>query len=257
MLTEIQAALGAAVTMVFTFVPRLLAFAAVLLIGWLVAKALEKAMDAVLEKVGFDRVVERGGIKKALDRSSYDASSLLSRLVFYVVMLFVLQLSFGVWGPNPVSAMLDGVIGYMPNIFAATLIVVVGAAIAAAVADVLRAALGGLSYGKALATAASVAILVVAGFAALTQLQIAPAIVVGLFYAILAAVVGVIVVAFGGAGVQPMKAYWQRMLARIDREAPALSEAAKQMPDAAKQRTQERTRQAREVVGVGGPRPSY
>lgn len=257
MLTEIQAALGAAVTMVFTFVPRFLAFAAVLLIGWFIAKALEKAMDAILERVGFDRVVERGGVKKALDRSKYDASSLMSRLVFYLVMLFVLQLSFGVWGPNPVSAMIDGVIGYMPNIFAAAIIVVVGAAIAAAVGDLLKAALGGLSYGRGLATAASTAILVVAAFAALTQLQIAPAIVVGLFYAILAAVVGVIVVAFGGAGVQPMRAYWQRMLMRIDREAPAIGEAAKAMPDVAKQRARERANETREMIGAGGPRPSY
>lgn len=263
MINEIQAALGQAVTMVFTFVPKFIAFIAVLLLGWFVARLVEKAMDAVLERLHFDRLVERGGIKRMLSRSRYDASSLLSRLVYYIVMLFVLQLSFGVWGPNPVTAMLDRVVGYLPDVFAAAVIVIVGAAIAAAVADMLSAGLGSLSYGKVLSGVASGAIIAVAVFAALTQLGIAPAIVVGLFYAILAAAVGILVVAVGGAGIQPMRSYWQRALMRIDAEAPAMSQAARDMPQVARQRAEERAQQARQAAqgAQGGqrhqPRPSF
>ena len=46
---------------------------------------------------------------------------------------------------------------------------------------------------------AGTAILVIGIFAALDQLQIAPVIVNGLFYALLAIIVGVAIVAFGGA----------------------------------------------------------
>lgn len=251
MLNEIQAAIGAAITMVATFVPKFIAFLVVLLVGWLIAKGIGRALDAILERVGFDRLVERGGIKKALSRSRYDASTLLSKIVYYIVMIFVLQLAFGVFGPNPVSNMLDGVVGYLPNVFAAGLIIVVGAAIAAGVADIVSAALSGLSYGRALAGSASVAILVVTVFAALDQLNIAPAIVTGLFYAILAVVAGVLIVSLGGSGIQPMRDYWSRMLSRIDREMPSVSEAAKGAPQAAKERTQQRTQQAREMVGSG------
>lgn len=242
-MNEIQAALGSAVTMVVTFVPKLVAFLLVFFIGWLVAKAIAKALDAILERVGFDKLVERGGIKKALSRSKYDASSLLSKLVYYIVMLFVLQLSFGVWGPNPVSEMINRVVAYLPNVFAAGVIMIVGAAIAAAVADLTMASFGSLSYGKALSAAVSGAILAVSVFAALTQLRIAPAIVVGLFYAILAAAVGIIVVAFGGAGIQPMRTYWQRMLMRMEAEAPAMSMAARQAPQAARERAEQRAAQ--------------
>jgi len=248
MINEIQAGLGAAFTMVVTFIPRFLAFLVVLLIGWLVAKGVERAMDAILERVGFDRLVERGGIKKALARSRYDASSLLSKIVYYVVMLFVLQLSFGVFGPNPVSDMLNGIVAYLPNVFAAGLIVVIGAAIAAAVADLVSAATGSLTYGKALAAAASIAILVVTVFAALDQLNIAPAIVTGLFYAILAVVVGVLVVSIGGAGVMPLREYWSRFLMRMDRDAPQMAMAARQAPQATQQRVQERREQVRSGV---------
>lgn len=252
MIDQIQAGFGQAINMVITFVPRLLAFLAVLFIGWLVAKAIEKAMDAILERVGFDRLVERGGIKRAMARSKYDASSLLSRIVYYIVMLFVLQLSFGVWGPNPVSTMLDRVVAYLPNVFAAGLIVVVGAAIAAAVREIITAATGQLTFGKVLGSAAGIAILVVTAFAALDQLNIAPAIVTGLFYAILAIVVGVLVVAVGGAGIQPMREYWGRALMAIDRQTPQMSAAMRQAPDNVKMRAEERKEQAqREMAGVG------
>ncbi len=66
-------------------------------------------------------------------QSQYDASSLLAKVVFYVIFLFVLQLAFGMFGPNPVSELITGVVAYLPNVFAAILIIVVGAAIAAGV----------------------------------------------------------------------------------------------------------------------------
>jgi hypothetical protein len=55
---------------------------------------------------------------------------------------------------------------------------------------------------------AGMAILVVGIFAALDQLQIAPVIVNGLFYALLAIIVGVAIVAFGGGGIQTARRYW-------------------------------------------------
>src|SRR4051812_39601843 len=106
-------------TTFMTFVPRLLLAIVILVIGYFVAKLLSRLLDAVLKRVGFDRLVERGGIKRALARTNYDASSLLGRVVFFAVMLFVLQFAFGVFGPNPISTMLNAVIAFLPNLFSA------------------------------------------------------------------------------------------------------------------------------------------
>lgn len=203
-----------------TFVPKFLAFLVVLIVGYFVAKAIGKLFDQVLERVGFDRAVERGGIKKALEKSQYDASSLISKVIFYALFLLVLQLAFGIFGPNPVSALIAGVVAYLPKVAAAIIIVVVAAAVAAAVKEIVQSALGALSYGKTVAMAASAAILVIGVFAALSQLQIAPAIVNGLFYALLAVVVGSAVIAIGGGGIQPMRARWESALAKWDQEKP-------------------------------------
>jgi len=51
---------------VVLFLPKLVGFLLILIIGYFIAKALEKILTKVLQKVGFDRAVERGGIKKAL-----------------------------------------------------------------------------------------------------------------------------------------------------------------------------------------------
>lgn len=48
------------------------------------------------------------------------------------------------------------------------------------------------------------------------ELQIAPAIVNGLFYALLAIVVGSAVIAIGGGGLVPMRDRWKNVLAKYD-----------------------------------------
>lgn len=185
--------------------PKIALFLVILIVGWIVAKAVARLLDTVLDKIGFDRWVERGGVRKALGGTPYDASDLLAKVVFYALFLIVLQLAFGVFGPNAVSDLIAGIVSYLPNIFVAILILVVASYLASAVRDIARGALSGVEYGNLLATAAYVAVLVIGIFAALDQLEIAPAIVTGLFYAILAVFAGSAIVAIGGGGIAPMR----------------------------------------------------
>jgi Conserved TM helix len=213
---------------VVTFVPKLVAALLIVLVGYFVAKLVSRILDRILERVGFDRVVERGGVRQVLARSKYDPSDILAKLVFWTIMLFVLQLAFGVFGPNPVSDLLRGLIAYLPNIFVAILILVVAAAIARAVTDLLASLLGAMQGGQLLAKGAGIAILVFAAFAALDQLQIAPRIVTGLWYAILAIVVGSTIVAVGGGGIRPMQRYWERAAGKAEERGPQLRQQVQQ-----------------------------
>ena len=219
---DLEGGLERAWESILTFVPKLLGFLLILGIGYFVAKALESLLDRILERVGFDRIVERGGLRTALARSKLDASSILARIVFYVAFLFLLQLAFGLFGPNPISDVLEGIIAFLPNLFVAVVIVVITAAIATGAKTVIESVLGGLSYGRVLAVTAAVAIWFIGIAAALNQVDIAPEIVNGLFYAMLALVVGVGIVAVGGGGIQPMRERWQRALTRLDAEAPRI-----------------------------------
>ena len=176
MLDNIGSALGDGLSLVVTFVPRLLLFLVILLIGWLIAKALRKAVNAILERVGFDRAVERGGVGRALARSKYDASDLVAAVVYYAILLITLQLAFGAFGPNPISDLLASIVAFLPALAVAIVIVVIAAAIAAAVRDLISSAMGGLSYGKVLANIAAIFIIALGVIAALSQIGIAVAV---------------------------------------------------------------------------------
>jgi hypothetical protein len=225
------------------FLPTFVGFLLILIIGYFVAKLIARIVGRVLERLGFDRAVERGGVGRALARSKYDASSLLGKIVFYALMLFVLQLAFGLFDPNPVSDLIQGVIAYLPKLFAAILIVVVGAAIAAAVKEIVEASIGGLSYGRALAVAAGAAVLFITFFAALNQLEIAQEVFNGLYFAVLAIIVGSAIVAIGGGGVRTMQRYWERAATRAEQETSKIRREAEGSKERIQQRAQDRSQQ--------------
>jgi hypothetical protein len=250
---DLEGGLESAWESILTFVPKLLGFLLILGIGYFVAKALEKVLDRILERVGFDRLVERGGLRTMLARSRLDASSILARIVFYVAFLFVLQLAFGLFGPNPISDLLEGIIAFLPRLFVAIVIVVIAAAVATAVKTLVESLLGGLGYGRMLAMIGAAAIWVVGIAAALNQVEIAPEIVNGLFYAMLALIVGVGIVAIGGGGIQPMRERWQRALLRMDQEAPRMRQEAQANAGRARTEMREKTDEVRREMRQASP----
>jgi hypothetical protein len=246
---DIQGGLSEAWERIVVFAPKLLGFLAILIIGYFIAKLLARVVDRLLERVGFDRWVERGALAQALERSKFDASDVMATIVFWAAFLLVLQLAFGVFGSNPVSDLIAGLIAYLPKVFAAVLILVIAAALAKVVAELLGATLGAVAGGEWIARGAGIAILVVGVFAALNQLEIAPEIVNGLFYALLAIIVGSAIVAIGGGGIQTMRRYWERASSRAEEKGSEVKTQAD--PDAARRRVEQAREQMSQTSGTG------
>lgn len=254
---------------VLLFIPRAIAFIVILVVGWLIARAVLKIVDVALERVGFDRAVERGGVKRALERTKYDASDILAKLAYYAVLLFTLQFAFGVWGPNAISDLIRGVISWLPRAFVAIVIIVVAAAIANAVRDLVTGALGGLSYGKILADLAAVFILALGVIAALNQVGIATTVTTPVLIAVLATIAGILIVGVGGGLVKPMQNRWDGWLDRAAEESRAIREQRqaqgagrtdyeRQMADrSAAERTQAMSRGQETMSGARGGQGTY
>ncbi|MFD7654004.1 hypothetical protein ACFV4N_08500 [Actinosynnema sp. NPDC059797] len=213
-------AAGDALRSVVTFLPKLVGFLVVLLIGWIVARLLRTAVNKVLERVHFDRAVQRGGVGDALARSKFDASGLVAQIVYYAVLLIALQIAFGLFGSNPVSDLLTGIVAWLPRAIVAIVIIVVAAAVARAVRDLTERALGGLSYGPMLGKIASWFIIGIGVIAALNQIGVATTVTTPILIAILATVGGILVVGVGGGLVRPMQQRWDGWLTRAEQEAP-------------------------------------
>jgi hypothetical protein len=217
---DISGGISSAWTAIANFVPKLVAFLVIMLIGWVIAKVLGKVVGMVLGKVGFDRVVERGGLKQMLERNNYNASTLIAKVVYYAILLIALEVAFGVFGPNPISNILTAIVGWLPKLIVAMLIIVIVGAIAKAVKDLVGGALSGLSYGRMLGTVAAVFIWGLGIIAALNQMGIATTVTTPVLVTVLATIGGVVVVGMGGGLIMPMRQRWETWIGRMEAQLP-------------------------------------
>ena len=204
---------------VTTFVPKLIGFLLILLVGFFIAKAVAKILDKVLERVGFDAAVEKGPVKQALSASKYDASDIVSKLAFYTIFIPFLSAAVGTLGIVALQRPLEQFIALIPKIIVGVLLVVIGGVVAGAAKKLIEGALGGLSYGKVLANAVSILILLVFLKAALDQVGIATAVTGPILIAILATVAGILIVGVGGALITPMRGRLEQALTKATDEA--------------------------------------
>jgi hypothetical protein len=200
---------------------RLVAFLIILVIGWFIARLLAKLADRLLDRLRVNAAAERSGLRKWTGK--YRASELIAKLVYYAVLLFTLELAFNVFGPNPVSNMLSGIVNWLPKAFVAVIIIVVAAAVAKAVYDIAHNALGQLSYGRFVARAAQVIIIALGLIAALNQIEVATSVTMPVLIAALATIGGIAVVGLGGGLIAPMRQRWERALGRVETESIKVS----------------------------------
>ena len=203
---------------VATIAPKIVVFLVILLLGRIVVGFIRRAVKKVLERAGFNRIVERAGLTKALSSSNTSPSGTVAKLLYYALMLLVLTTAFAVFGStNPVSQMLNKVVAFLPKVFVAVAIVVVAGFLARVVREIVASMLHGkVSSSDMIAKGVGITIMVIGGFAALNQLEIAPAIINGLFYAALAVIVGSAIIAIGGGGIGPMRRQWERAISRVE-----------------------------------------
>jgi small-conductance mechanosensitive channel len=178
-----------------SYIPQLIGAIVILIVGYLIAKVLQAVVVRVLEGIGFDRWMERGGIKQFFDRADTEHTphSILGRLVFWFVFIIAITMAADALGIPQVSAVLAQLIAYIPNIIAAILILILAALLANFLSSIVRGATG----SDILASVARYAIIVYAVFAALTQLGVAVELTAPTFLIVLGAVALAAAIAFG------------------------------------------------------------
>lgn len=186
----------------FAFLPNLLAFLVILVIGFIVAKIVSGIVKKVGEKAGLDKALHESDAKQYVDRVMPDASpsAAIGKVFFYIIFVFVLTAAIGALKIPAVTTFMNQVLAYLPNVIAAIVIFVVAAAVAGAVAGGVAKLLGDTPTGKVVATAVPSLVMLIAVFMILNQLKIAPAIVQITYTALLGAVALASALAFGLGG---------------------------------------------------------
>lgn len=187
------------INQIAAFLPHLAAALGILLAGFAIAKMVERGTDLTLHRVGFDRWMRDGGVIEALERAgtSLDPSTVLAKLVFWTVMLLVILLAANALGVEAVSSLFAELLGYIPNVIAAVIVLVLGILLGEFVKDLVLASAGVLPGGPTLARAAKAAVILLAAFMALEQLNIAQDIVLVFFIAVVGAAALAAGIAFG------------------------------------------------------------
>lgn len=199
---EISESLQQGVDDLVGFLPRLIGFLLILLIGWLIAKALGKAVELALEKLGTDRALESGSTGPYVAQAMPDISPsrLVGRVVFWFVFLGALSIAIASLGVNALNDFLADVFSYLPNVVAAILIFVVAGAVAGWLGKTAARLLGDTPTAKLAAAVLPVLVMAIAVFMILNQLQIATQIVTITYAALLGAVALGMALAFGLGG---------------------------------------------------------
>lgn len=199
---EISESLQQALDDLIGFLPRLIGFLIILVIGLLVAKALQKLVAMGLEKVGADRALRSGTSGEYVQRLLPDVSpsDVIGRVVFWFVFLGALSIAISSLGLAVLNDFVADVFNYLPNVIAAILILVLAVPIAGGLAKLADRAFGDTPTGKLMTTAAPALVMGIAVFMVLNQLRIATDIVTITYAALMGAVALGAALAFGLGG---------------------------------------------------------
>ena len=233
------------ISQIVLFFPQLLAALGILLAGYAIAKMVERGTDAAMHRIGFDRWMRDGGVSEALERAgtTLDASTVLAKLVFWTVMLLVILMAANALGLTVVSSLFGELLTYILNVIAAVIVLVLGLLLGEFVKDLILASAGAVHGVPTLARVAKGAVVILAVFMALEQLNIAEDIVLVAFIAVVGAAALAAGIAFGLGS--------QKIAAEIARD---WYERSREIAHRASENKETATHEAPPSTG-GGPSP--
>ena len=203
-------------TGVASFAPRLVAAVVIFVVGWVIAHALGKVVEQILRSLKIDKALQSLGVEEPIERAGIklDVGVFIGALVKWFVIVVFLTATVDVLGLTQVTDFLkDDVLGYLPNVFVAAMILVVAALIADAVGKLVTgsAKAANLPSSGFLGGVSRWAIWVFAILAALYQLGIAGPMVQTLFIGIVGALALGLGLAFGLGGKDAAAKYLERL----------------------------------------------
>lgn len=186
----------------FGFIPNILAFLVILVIGYVIAKIARTAINKILDGLKVDDTLHRSDAGQFIERVSPDAkpSHLIGGVAFWFIFLFALSAAIGALKIPALTDFITQVQVFLPNIIAAVLIFVIAAAIAGAVGGLAHKLMGDTPTGRVVRAVGPGLVLAIGTFMVLNQLKIAPAIVTITYAAIMSLLVLAGGLAFGLGG---------------------------------------------------------
>ena len=191
--------LQASLSQLWDFIPGVLGAAAVLIAGYVLAKAVQKGALRLLRRVHLNDVLRKGGVMQAVDRpgTHFNPTRVLASLLFWLVMFTVMLVAANALGLDSLAQVFSELVSYVPSVIAAIVIVILGIVLGDVVAGLILAGTGSLHGGPTLARAGKGGVIILAVFMSLQQLGVATDIVTTAFAIIFGAIALALALSFG------------------------------------------------------------
>ncbi|MGO1819462.1 MAG: mechanosensitive ion channel [Senegalia sp. (in: firmicutes)] len=133
------------------FIPNLIGAGLILFVGWLLAKLAKEVVMNLSKGFGVDRLPEKLGISKRDNTknptTSVNLSKIIGNIVYALVIIPVAISALQVLNIEAISEpainMLDKILAIIPNIIAASILIIIGVLVAKLVADLIKGLLSG------------------------------------------------------------------------------------------------------------------
>lgn len=135
----------------FDTVPNVVMAIVIFFIGYIIAKIVAKIIRTALEKIGIDKVAEKLNEIDIVQKANMDIkfSAVLSKFVYYILLLFFTIVSTSVLGIPEVSNLVTDIFTFIPNLIVALIVLVLGTLLADALRGFINTALTSLGISSA------------------------------------------------------------------------------------------------------------
>ena len=207
---------------VIAFLPNLLAMITILIIGFLIAWMFKKILCRFLRAIQFDRLSERWGLTHILSRGGaiHSPADLLSRFFYWVLVLITLIMGVNALEVAATQNLIAQFFNYLPHLFAAIMILVVGYLMAVFLgqAALIAAVNAQMESARLLSRAVRWFIMVLSLTMALYHLGIAERVIVAAFSITWGGIVLALAISFGWAGREFAKDFLEKLHKRKEKE---------------------------------------
>ena len=184
--------------------PSIVGALLLLVVGWIVAGIVGGLVTRLLRKVGLDTIATKAGITAFLQRAKMklDAAGLVGGIITWYVRLIFVVMAANAVGITAVSSVLNQIIGFIPNLLVALLILGAFAWLAGVTRNLVLGATesAAVPNSGALATLAYATVLGFGIVAAASQIGVAATLINILFTGVVAAIALAFALAFGLGG---------------------------------------------------------
>lgn len=203
-------------------IPNLIAALLIFFIGWLIGAGVGRVVTQVINSMRIDQALRAAGIERFVERAGFtlSAGKFLGKLVEWFFIIVFLVAALDVLGLTAVTTFLSTVVlGYLPQVIVAVLILLVAAVLAGGAESAVTASAKAANIHAAsfLGKVARYSIWIFAILTALGELQVATPFVQTLFTGIVIAIALAIGLAFGLGGQQAAARYLDRLQSDLHR----------------------------------------